>query len=82
MLLKLNIGDKFINGKVEYTVINYHKTLFSNVALLKRETYCPYVVAVDVKQYPDGKYSWAFGQYFNHLENAQKTYEEYIIKFN
>lgn len=74
--------DKFIKGEIEYTVLKIYKQPNANVALLKRNAYCSYVVALDIKQYKDGSYAWAFGHYFNELQNAYKSYEEYIIKLN
>ena len=80
--MNLKQGDKFINGKIEYYVLCFYKTPNGNVALLRRKTYCPYVVTINIKQYPDSKYSWKFGHYFNHLENAYFKYEKLILKYS
>lgn len=82
MYLNLKEDDKFTNGKITYCVLKFYKTANGNVALLRRKTYCPYVVALNIKLYSDGSYAWAFGHYFNLLENAYKCYEDYLIKFN
>ncbi len=73
-------GDKFRNGKIQYTVIEFASSRFENIAILKRHTYCPYVVARDITKNDDGTYTWAWGHYFNSLENAEADFEERLRK--
>ncbi len=73
-------GDKFRNGKIQYTVIEFASSRFENIAILKRHTYCPYVVARDITKNNDSTYTWAWGHYFNSLENAKADYEERLRK--
>ena len=72
----MNIGYKFFNGKIEYTVLHYTGNEQSNLALLKRDTYCPYVVAINIRAEKDGTFTWAFGHYFNKKANALSEFYE------
>lgn len=73
-------GDKFCNGKIQYTVIDFASSRFENLAILQRDTYCPYVVARDITPNDDGTYTWAWGHYFNSLEHAKADFEERLRK--
>ena len=73
-------GDKFRNGKIQYTVIEFASSRFENLAILKRRTYCPYVVARDITKKPDGTYTWAWAHYFNYIQNAQADFEERLFR--
>ena len=66
----MNTGYIFRNGTIDYTVLDYAETRFGNIALLQRDTYCPFVVARLLQKQPDGTYIWAWGSYFNELQNA------------
>ena len=70
----MNKGYIFRNGTIDYTVLDYAETRFGNIALLRRDTYCPFVVARLLQRQPDGKYIWAFGSYFNELPNAENYF--------
>ena len=52
----MNKGYIFRNGTIDYTVLDYAETRFGNIALLRRDTYCPFVVARLLQKQPDGKY--------------------------
>ena len=52
----MNTGYIFRNGTIDYTVLDYAETRFGNIALLQRDTYCPFVVARLLQKQPDGKY--------------------------
>lgn len=80
MNITMNKGDKFRNGKIQYTVIEFTNSLFENLAILKRHTYCPYVVARDITKKQDGTYTWAWAHYFNSLGNAQADFNERLSK--
>jgi hypothetical protein len=69
-------GFTFYNGTVEYKVLKFTNGKLENLALLERGTYCPYVVARDITPNDNGTFTWAWGHYFNHLENAQADFEE------
>ena len=72
-------GFKFINGKIEYTVITFKNSVHENLALLKRDTYCPYVVARRISQNADGTYTWAWGHYLNDLSHATADFNERLL---
>ena len=74
----MNKGYIFRNGTIDYTVLDYAETRFGNIALLRRDTYCPFVVARLLQKQPDGKYIWAFGSYFNELPNAENYFHTRI----
>ena len=74
----MNTGYIFRNGTIDYTVLDYAETRFGNIALLRRDTYCPFVVARLLQKQPDGKYIWAFGSYFNELPNAENYFHTRI----
>ena len=74
----MNTGYIFRNGTIDYTVLDYAETRFGNIALLRRDTYCPFVVARLLQRQPDGKYIWAFGSYFNELLNAENYFHTRI----
>ena len=74
----MNKGYIFRNGTIDYTVLDYAETRFGNIALLRRDTYCPFVVARLFQRQPDGKYIWAFGSYFNELPNAENYFHTRI----
>lgn len=76
MNITLMKGDKFRNGKIQYTVIEFASSRFENLAILKRHTYCPYVVARNITKKKDGTYTWAWGHYFNELVNATADFNE------
>ena len=67
-------GFVFRNGTIDYTVLDYAETRFGNIALLQRDTYCPFVVARVLTPEPDGRYTWAWGNYFNELPNAEEYF--------
>ncbi len=69
-------GFTFYNGIVEYKVLKFTNSRLENLALLQRDTCCPYVVARDVIPKNDGTFTWAWGHYFTYLENAQADFEE------
>lgn len=75
-MIYLDEGFKFYNGQIEYTVITFRKHCIENIALLQRDTYCPYVVARNVSMNDDGTYTWAWGYYFNDLGHARADFEE------
>ena len=52
----MNKGCIFRNGTIDYTVLDYAETRFGNIALLQRDTYCPFVVARLLQKQPDGTY--------------------------
>lgn len=81
MKLYLETNDVIQNGLIQYTVICFSEKMNCNVAILKRDTYCPYVVAHDIYKEHDGTYCWRWGHYYNYLENAYKKYEELILKY-
>lgn len=81
MELNLKIDGVIQNGLIKYTVLYFVENGNRNVAILKRNTYCPYVVAHDIYKEPDDTYCWRWGHYYNHLENAQAKYEELIYKY-
>ena len=74
----MNIGYIFRNGTIDYTVLDYAETRFGNIALLRRDTYCPFVVARLLQKQPDGTYIWAWGSYFNELPNAESFFHTRI----
>ena len=74
----LNQNDKFTKDKIEYKVLNIYKTSYANVAILQRETYCPYVVVLDIKNTKTAAYAWSFGHYFDNLENAYKLMNDIL----
>ena len=74
----MNKGYIFRNGTIDYTVLDYAETRFGNIALLRRDTYCPFVVARLLQRQPDGKYIWAWGSYFNELPNAENYFHTRI----
>lgn len=63
-------GFVFRNGTIDYTVLEYAETRFGNIALLQRDTYCPFVVARVITPEPNGRYTWAQGYYFTTLTCA------------
>ncbi len=67
-------GFKFINGNIEYTVLDYAVTKHGDIALLKRDTYCPFVVARVLQPQPDGRFIWAWGNYFTERCNAEEYF--------
>lgn len=79
-MIYLDEGSTFYNGQIEYKVIKFRKHGFENIALLQRDTYCPYVVARNITKNDDGTYIWAWGHYFNSLENANADFEERSLK--
>lgn len=79
-MIYLDEGSTIINGKIEYTVIKFRNHCIENLAILQRNTYCPYVVARDITQNDDGTYTWAWGHYFTYLENAKADFEERLRK--
>lgn len=76
----MNKGFRFINGTVEYTVVDYDVTRHGDIALLQRDTYCPYVVARVLQPQPDGRYIWAWGNYFTELSNAEEYFHTRIAE--
>lgn len=70
----MNKGSVFRNGTIDYTVLDYAETRFGNIALLRRNTYCPFVVVRVITPEPDGRYTWAWDSYFNELLNAEKYF--------
>lgn len=74
----MNKSYIFRNGTIDYTVLDYAETRFGNIALLRRDTYCPFVVARLLQRQPDGKYIWAWGSYFNELPNAENYFHTRI----
>ena len=74
----MNKSYIFRNGTIAYTVLDYAETRFGNIALLRRDTYCPFVVARLLQRQPDGKYIWAFGSSFNELPNAESYFHTRI----
>ena len=74
----MNKSYIFRNGTIDYTVLDYAETRFGNIALLRRDTYCPFVVAHLLQRQPDGKYIWAWGSYFNELPNAENYFHTRI----
>lgn len=81
MKLYLETNDVIINDGVKYGVVYYSEKMTCNVAILKREGYCPYVVAHNISKDPDGTYSWRWGHYFHTLESAYSKYEEIYNKY-
>ncbi len=79
-MIYLDEGDTIYNGEIEYKVLKFRKRCFENIALLQRDTCCPYVIARDVTQNADGTYTWAWGHYFMSLKNAQADFEERFKK--
>ena len=73
-------GDKLYNGQIEYTVVKFRNRCLENLAVLQRNTYCPFVVARDVQPKGDGTYTWAWGHYFNSLEHAKADFDERLQK--
>ena len=70
----MNKGFVFRNGTIGYTVLDYAETYSGNIALLRRDAYCPYVAARVLQKQSDGKYIWAWGNYFNELPNAENYF--------
>lgn len=79
-MIYLDEGFKFYNGQIEYTVIRFRKRCLENLAILQRDTYCPYVVARHITKNDDGTYTWAWGHYFNSLGHAEADFEERLQK--
>ncbi len=79
-MIYLDEGSTIINGKIEYKVIKFRNHCLENLAILQRHTYCPYVVARDITKNDDGSYTWAWGHYFNSLENSEADFEERLRK--
>lgn len=82
--MKVNLpkGTVFYNGKIEYLVLHFSESEHDNLALLERQTYCPFVVARNITKKSDGTYTWALAHYFNNLEYAFNDYEERLLKLH
>lgn len=77
----MNKGFIFRNGTIDYTVLDYAETLFGNIALLQRNcSCCPYVVARVIAPELDGRYTWAWGNYFCKLRNAENYFRTRITE--
>lgn len=76
----LDEGFTFYLGQIEYKVIKFRKRCLENLAILQRDTYCPYVVVRDITENADGTYTWAWGHYFNELSNATADFNERFQK--
>lgn len=81
MKLYLEPNDVIQNDEIKYTVLYFSERIYGNAAILKRDAYCPYVVAHDIYKQPNDTYCWRWGHYFHTLENAHKKYEELILKY-
>ncbi len=66
MKLYLETNDVIINDGVEYSVVYYSEKINDNVAILKRDTYCPYVVT--------NKYGHFIGYLFFGIEFISTLY--------
>lgn len=71
-------GFEFENSGMELICIVFHGTERTNVGLFLRLSDGMYITARDTSQDPNGKYSWAWGHYFNEREEAEWDYKKRV----
>ncbi len=72
----MKIGTTIQNGDMTLTVVAYHETKNSNVALLVREKGCPYITVRDLTREQNGNYHWYYGHYTDNFEAAANDFVE------
>ncbi len=72
----MKIGATIQNGDMTLTVVAYHETKNSNVALLVREKGCSYITVRDLTRETNGNYHWYYGHYTDNFESASQDFIE------
>lgn len=72
----MKIGTTIQNGDMTLTVVAYHETKNSNIALLIRSNDTPYVCVRDLTREKNGSYHWYYGHYTDNFEAAAQDYSE------
>lgn len=72
----MKIGTVIYNEEKPLTVVAFHETKNSNVALLVRSNDTPYVCVRDLTRHKNGDYHWYYGHYMNDFEAAAQDFIE------
>ena len=69
-------GLKFENSGMKLVCLAFYTLGKRNVSLFRRDSDGMYITARDMSKETNGSYSWAWGHYFNGLEEAERDYKK------